>query len=82
MQGREEESEVKYLQRRGGLLFHLGWQGTSKLILLLMKLQHCGYLQASPLLPDAFLLGARRASHHTDQRRSVDMGDCKMYERL
>lgn len=32
------------------------------------------------LLPDAFLLGAKGATHHSDQRRSVDTEDCKMYE--
>lgn len=32
------------------------------------------------LPPDAFLLGAKGATHHFDQRRSVDTGDYKMYE--
>lgn len=63
-------------RRKAAVAFPFGWQETFKLLQLILKRQPWGY----SLPPDAFLLGAKGATHHFDQRRSVDIADYKMYE--
>lgn len=61
---------------KASVVLPFGWQETFKLVQLLLKPQPWGYF----LPPAAFLLGAKGATHHFDQRRSMDKGGCKMYE--